>query len=40
MIGDALCLHPDRRRATGESIAVEALNRMLELGRPEDIRLV
>ena len=29
----------DRRRATGVAIAVRALNRMLELGRPESVRI-
>jgi hypothetical protein len=39
VIGDALCSRTDRRRATEVAIAVNALNRMLELGRPEYIRL-
>jgi len=40
VIGDALRSRADRRRATEASIAVKALNRMLELGRPEYVRLV
>jgi hypothetical protein len=40
VIGDALRSRADRRRATEGSIAVKALNRMLELGRPEYVRLV
>ena len=40
VIGDALRSRTDRRRTTEVSIAVKALNRMLELGRPEYVRLV
>jgi hypothetical protein len=39
VIGDALRSRTERRRATEVGIAVHALNRMLELGRPEYIRL-
>jgi hypothetical protein len=39
VIGDALRSRTDRRRATETAIAVSALNRMLELGRPESIRI-
>ncbi len=39
VIGDGLRLRTDRRRATDVAIAVNALNRMLELGRPEYVRL-
>ena len=39
VIGDGLRSRTDRRRATEIGIAVEALNRMLELGRPEYVRL-
>ncbi len=39
VIGDGLRCHTDRRRATEVGIAVNALNRMLELGRPEYVRL-
>jgi hypothetical protein len=39
VIGDALRSRTDRRRATEVSIAVGALNRMLDLGRPEYIRI-
>ena len=34
VIGDGLRFRTDRRRATQVAIAVDALNRMLELGRP------
>ena len=39
VIGDGLRFRTDRRRATEVAIAVDALNRMLELGRPEYVRL-
>ena len=39
VIGDGLLSRIDRRRATEVEIAVNALNRMLELGRPEYVRL-
>jgi hypothetical protein len=39
VIGDGLRSRTDRRRATEVEIAVNALNRMLELGRPEYVRL-
>ena len=35
VIGDGLRFRTDRRRATEVAIAVAALNRMLDLGRPE-----
>ena len=38
VIGDALRSRTDRRRATEGAIAVDALNRMLELGRPSYVR--
>ena len=38
VIGDALRSRTDRRQATEVAIAVRALNRMLELGRPESVR--
>ncbi len=38
VIGDGLRSRTDRRRATEVSIAVGALNRMLDLGRPEYVR--
>jgi len=38
--GGGLRSRTDGRRATGVAIAVGALNRMLELGRPEYVRLV
>jgi len=40
VIGDGLRSRTDRRRATEISVAVNALNRMLELGRPDYIRIV
>ena len=40
MIGDGLRSCTDRRRATEVAIAVSALNRMLDLGRSEYVRIV
>ncbi len=34
VIDDELRAHPDERRATEVAVAVHALNRRLELGRP------
>jgi hypothetical protein len=39
-IGDTLRSRTDARRATEVAVAVQALNRMLELGRPEYVRTV
>ena len=39
VIGDALRARTERRQTTEVAIAVTSLNRMLELGRPEYIRL-
>jgi hypothetical protein len=39
VIGDALRSHTDGRQATEVAIAVGILNRMLELGRPESVRI-
>jgi len=39
VIGDALRAHTDERRATEVAVAVHALNRMLELGRPSYVRV-
>ena len=39
VIGDALHSHTDGRQATEVAIAVHVLNRMLELGRPEYVRI-
>jgi Transposase DDE domain len=39
VIGDALRSRTDGRRATEVAIAVAALNRMLDLGRPEYVRI-
>ncbi len=38
VIGDGLRSHTDERQATEVAIAVQVLNRMLELGRPEYVR--
>jgi len=40
VIGDGLRSRTDRRRATEVSIAVHVMNRMLELGRPDYVRIV
>jgi hypothetical protein len=39
VIGDGLRSRTDRRRATEVAIAISALNRMLELGRPKSTRI-
>ena len=39
VIGDGLRSRTDRRRATEVDVAVHALNRMLELGRPVSVRV-
>src|SRR3954452_23328355 len=39
VIGDALRSRADRRQATEVAIGVHVLNRMLELGRPESVRI-
>jgi len=39
MIGDGLRAHTDQRRATEVDVAVHALNRTLELGRPSCVRI-
>ena len=39
VIGDGLRCRTDQRRATEVEVAVHALNRMLELGRPESVRI-
>ena len=39
VIGDGLRSRTDQRRASEVSVAVHALNRMLELGRPNDVRI-
>jgi hypothetical protein len=39
VIGDGLRSRTDRRRATEIAIAVGALNRMLEFGRPISVRI-
>ncbi len=39
VIGDGLRSRMDERRATEVDVAVHALNRMLELGRPISVRI-
>jgi hypothetical protein len=39
VIGDALRSRTERRRATEIAIAVHALNRLLEFGRPKSVRI-
>ena len=39
VIGDGLRAHTDERRATEVDVAVHALSRMLELGRPNYVRI-
>ena len=39
VIGDELRAHTDERRVTEVAVAVYALNRMLELGRPSYVRV-
>ena len=39
VIGDALRSHTDECRATEVEVAVHALNRMLDLGRPNSVRI-
>src|SRR4051795_3930340 len=39
VIGDGLHSRTDRRRATEVNVGVHALNRMLDLGRPESVRI-
>ncbi len=39
VIGDGLRSRTDQRRATEVDVAVHALNRMLELGRPNSVRI-
>ncbi len=39
VIGDKLRAHTDERRATAVEVAVHALNRMLEFGRPNYVRI-
>ncbi len=40
VIGDRLRAHTDERRATEVDVAAHVLNRMLELGRPNSVRIV
>ena len=40
VVGGGLHSRTDGRRATEVAIAVRTLNRMIELGRPEYVRLV
>jgi hypothetical protein len=40
VIGDALGSLTDSRQVTEVAIAIGVLNRMLELGRPESVRII
>ena len=40
VIGDGLRFQTDKRQATEVAIAADVLNRMLDLGRPEYVRIV
>jgi hypothetical protein len=40
VIGDGLRSRIDKRRMTEVNVAVDVLNRMLELGRPNYVRIV
>jgi len=40
VIGNGLRSRTDERRATEVEVAVHVLNRMLELGRPNSVRIV
>jgi hypothetical protein len=40
VIGEALRSQTDARQATDVAIAVDVLNRMLELGRPNYVRII
>ena len=39
LIGDSLRFHTDEAQAVEVAIAVEVLNRMLDLGRPNSVRV-
>ena len=39
VIGDGLRFHSDQARATEVAIAAQVLNRMLDLGRPDSVRV-
>jgi len=39
VIGDEVRAHTDERRASEVAVAVHALNRMLDLGRPSSVRV-
>ncbi len=39
VIGDEFRVHTDERRWTEVAVAIHALNRMLELGRPSYVRI-
>ena len=39
VIGDGLRSHDDDRRAIEVEVAVHVLNRMLDLGRPNSVRI-
>ena len=39
VIGDELRVHTDERRLTEVAVAIHALNRMLDFGRPSYVRV-
>jgi len=39
VIGDGLRFHSDQARATEVAVAAQVLNRMLDLGRPNSVRV-
>ena len=39
VIGEGLRSHADERRATEVEVAVHVFNRMLDLGRPDSVRV-
>src|SRR5688500_7786671 len=39
VIGDGLCFHSDEARATEVAVAAQVLNRMLDLGCPNSVRV-
>lgn len=40
VLGDALLYHSDAAQATEVAVGVATLNRMLDLGRPNSVRIV
>lgn len=39
VLGETLCFHSDQAQATEVAIGVMVLNRMLDLGRPNSVRV-